>query len=613
MKPLFVIAGLVAWVSSTQAQTTNGVTTSAERQALYDANARAAQSRNNGSSSGSSSSSGSTYSAPQGATQAQSDAQLRSLFGIKTQAETDAIFRQNAQRERADREAREAATRLAAGKIRLAEEERQVADRNQQIFLSAANFATEEWMRAGFTRGDGRLMGCQTQTRSPGVLWGTPAALAALDRARAARQAFRALYDQPDASYEQLRQVARQLPIAAEGGYMGGTFGVGTALGQYEQLLRRFPAQRATAAADVLQASENYLSWPQAAANDSDQREFQLKVVRLLLKTAAAYPEQRPAIAARLGLAATQLFKRYYADDQRDSLVASPLLRFCYAGTRRCLLPGQAAATGLSEAQLQTNASALAQHLGQLLLANGQLLPACAWLVRSLDANPTNPKTTLLLTTLLADSPAALAAMPAAAMQRMGVALALPEPLQPDAMAWLADTVYVPDHPRWQALTAPQQTSLRQALVMGNYLWQAVLVNDYSLPKHRIKPLLLRLAAWNYVLSAGSGAGAKEAQELWELVAQGGSLPASRNLYREYLRFNSPRNTAKSGLYEERLHHLTSQLTNKGEGRYLIALLLLDELPGYPPLGKSDKNGGKHWLRLAAEAGSQPAAERLKR
>ena len=97
----------------------------------------------------------------------------------------------------------------------------------------------------------------------------------------------------------------------------------------------------------------------------------------------------------------------------------------------------------------------------------------------------------------------------------------------------------------------------------------------------------------------------RTAEAGWQYFAYAGSLPAARNLYRSYLLRDrkNPHDVVSS---------FASNNANNARAPYLAALLLLDELPGYPPLGKRNKGEGKRLLQEAAAAGNLAAAERLR-
>lgn len=125
-------------------------------------------------------------------------------------------------------------------------------------------------------------------------------------------------------------------------------------------------------------------------------------------------------------------------------------------------------------------------------------------------------------------------------------------------------------------------------------------------------------ATWNFVLAAGPGPNLDKAESLWHGMAEGGDVAATRNLYRAYLLGDKLPARPEDDLV--RLCYLLKNASgnfSRGQLRYQAGLLLLDELPGYPPLGKPlgkrFKKEGREMVTGAAAEGFEEAKERLKR
>ena len=598
---LGLLAGLARPVS---AQTTNGVTTGAERQALNDAATQAAQRRANApGTSGSTGSSSGSSSSGRALTQTENEARVNALFGFKTAEQKAAEARQNAQRYR-DVEAAAAAKRdkdaafnrsysSATTNTRLNEE---AAAEAAKPLVAADLDPADAWEMSGFTH-------LNVTTGQP---YGKPDDFALIARVTAARQAFLALAARPEATYEQLREVAGQLAKPDKPSYGLTNYGVATALNQYAYLLKRFPAHRASASADVLRAATANFDEGGALFYGGVGVESGREAARLLLLGASENLAEGYLAAARLAPKFTRPHvgvdrdgtnftgEVYVGAGMRgDTAQIARVMRFCYVGSLHLLGTGQPpAAGGLSAAEMSTNAAKLALSSARIQMLENHPLAAQRWLVRAVRSNDAIAAEAAKDFQMLARlHPDMLWSLPVIDWPRFG--LKTPVELA-ETRRWLADTVRIPDHPGWQTLTPAQRAALQEAQTL------AIWFNDQRVDAR------LQVATWSVVLAPTDQEARRTAEAGWRDCAYAGSLPAVRNLYRSYLLRDrkNPHDVVSS---------FASNNANDARARYLAALLLLDELPGYPPLGKRNKGEGKRLLQEAAAAGNLAAAERLRR
>ena len=604
---------LACLAGAAKAQSTNYANTSAERNAAREART-AADAAKAARGTGNSSSSSSSYSSPN--TSSGSYNPLEFQIQQERQAAKQRAANQAAEERAAD--ARYAPERAAR---RRQEEKNAAFMMRQQGFERTRSTLMLPLMRAGFSQGDARLMAYQLD----GVSETDPDILPFLDQVRQAQQAYETAFDQPNATFETLRELARQLPRGRADRVMRRRtilFGLGTAAEHRLELWERFPANRPVAAADLLQAAESYLVWDRAFERDFDTPAFRQRLTRGMLAAAPALPDQAAQMGARLASTLMAWSGAFEADIYRrelscDTAVAVPLLRFCYAGTMRCLRD-EGLSPNLSKAQLQVNAQALTARLSHILWLQGNWEPARQWTLRALDANP-RPIEMLLL---LAEHPSLAPAMQPAEWNHLAQALKLTEPLPTAALTtWLADPIAYYDHPRWQTLTPAQRTSLAQArntllqLLPRGFTWGEGSAREKMLPQGIPQGpghLREKLATWTMVLFPADSPEAADALTLWEQAAQLGSVVGARNAYRAYLlRDRAPK--VQSHMVQRPLNLFRNFRGLTAEQKYLGALVLLDELPGYPRLGKANKKEGLAWLEAAKAAGSTAAAARLAR
>lgn len=596
------------------AQTTNGVTTGAERQALNDAYTRTQAQRAaqaTPSSPGANTPSSSISGSGRQQTLTEKEAEMNALFGFETAEQKAAAGRAVLQRYR-DQDAAERASRQREFERAQASRARQSAyDKQLRDFETNANADALPWVKARFTVGDARQLGYVTGPHNVGDM--KPETLALVEQLKASRGAFLALCQQPNASYEQLRKLARELPQKSSFKDLSGgwTFGMGTAMQQYDLLFRRFP-ERPTAAADALQASHAYLSWNRLLQEGFDEPLLRQQALTAVVDAAASYPVLDAGGAAELSAYAGMAHLQ-----GADSALVLHLARGAYASLGRRLQAGPAA-NGPVTAALRVEAGRMAEIIAEGLYGQQRRAAARQWMLRVCQLNPAAARiaasnficsypnyATLLRQTTPAD------------WDLLAQALNIAAPTRPAAVvAWLQDTVFVPDHPRWPALTADQQTDLAQARALAEHLipsvgdlfegaknYQGVIVRD------------MRLATWAFVCDAAGSPSIKQAIDTWVGAAEKGAELGARNAYRAYLLGDkTPAITPDRGqlgpLY--RLAQYGGE-SDRGAHQYRAALLLLDELPGYPPLGRANRRKGRRFLEAAAAAGCPAAADWLKR
>jgi len=287
--------------------------------------------------------------------------------------------------------------------------------------------------------------------------------------------------------------------------------------------------------------------------------------------------------------------------------------RFAYAGCRHYLQNGQATPLGLTPNDVRHATGARAYELAELQLLQGRPVAARAWLRRALAADPAAERlqqgTVKYLRLMLYEYPELFGELQPAEWQLLQKPMGLAEPLRVKAVqAWLADTVRVPDDPRWQTLTATDRADLQQACTVAEWLTRGNFLLHFK------SQLNHKRATWNFVLAAGPGPNLDVAEKLWQAMNEAGDLGATRNLYRAYVLGDKLpiRSEKEVLLVVSELAGSTGNYT-KGYKKYEAALLLLDELPGYPPIGRLSKKAGRARMEDAAASGSEAAKERLKR
>lgn len=604
------------------AQTTNGINTAAERQAVNDAYTRnqaqrAAQATP--SSPGANTPSSSISGMGRRQTLTEKEAEMNALFGFETAEQKAAAGRAVMQRYRdldaADRaaEQRERDERKAAAVAR-SKAYAEAQDRRIDSMLP--------WDKVGYNISDCAELGSLSTRYQPSA-----EVLQLLDQARTARQDFIALYAQPTASYEKLRTLARQLPLREGKDYL---YGINTAIKQYDQLFERFPAQRATAAADLAQAVVTYFGWFRAFDQDFEGDGRRLEKVGYLQKAAAANPAVGYVAGLRLafnlkykynirvisksdGKGTGGVVKSQPENKFLDSALVGQLGRFAYAGCRHYERNGQAATLGLTLEQVRTETAGQMYGLAELQLLQSRPLAARVWLRRGLETDPTSEGlrqgTVNYYRTMLYEYPELFGELQPAEWALLQKPMGLGEPLHVKAVqAWLADTVRVPDDPRWQTLTEADRADLRQACAVAEWLTRGNLLLHYK------SNLNHKRATWHFVLATGPGPDLDAADKLWRAMADMGDVAATRNLYRAYLLGDKlPARPEKELMYVANALGSNDENYTNGQKKYEAALLLLDELPNYPPLGKKFKKAGREKMQDAADSGSEGAKERLKR
>lgn len=618
---LFLASGLAVGLAPRPAlaQTTNGINTGAERQAQSDAYTRSEAARRASAPAPASPGANTPLYSGSGRPQTltEKEAEMNALFGFETAAQKAAARRAVAQRER-DKQAaalRDEETRKAAAAVERAE---YAKDEDRRITSMVP------WDKVGFNISDCQELGSLSTNYNP-----TVEMVQVLGNARAARPAFVALYAQPTATYEALRAVAQQLPQRV-GEYL---YGINTATKQYDQLYERFPARRATAAADLAQALVTYFGWYRGFDKGFETDDHRLDKIKLLQKAAAANPAAGHLAGLRLALdlnpkgrykvhvlsksdgvgTSGVIHGEYYNMKFMDTAMVGQLGRFAYAGGQHYLRTGQAAALGLTPDDVRRATGARAFELAELELVQGRPAAARAWLRRALETDPASETlqqgTVNYLRVILYEYPKTFGALQPAEWQLLQKPMGLTEPLRvKPVQAWLADTVRLPDDPRWQTLTDLDRADLRQACTVAEWLTQGQLLLHYK------SQFNAKRATWNYVLAAGPGPNLEKAENLWREMARGGDVGATRNLYRAHLLGDK-----LPPLKEAELVDVVNLLSNTdgyighGKNQYKAALMLLDELPGYPPLGKSFRKSGRKMVESAAYNGDSDAKERLKR
>lgn len=578
----------------TAAQTTNGVTTGAERQALYDAGTRADQQRRAsepaGSSTGSNSpSSGSGgYSRPQ--TLTEKEAEMNALFGFETAAQKAEARRAVESRWRAQQ-----AAQAAAGRQR-----REQADLESEKYLAFQDKragGAVPWVKAQFSLNDALQLGLYSGVWAKDM---KPETLMMMDRLKASRLAFLALYAQPGATYEALRALAQELPQQGTKADLSGgwVLGIETATEQYAQLLERFPA-KPTAATDAIQAGLTYLisarHFNEASdfANDQiagiQRLEDAVRAVRQRGQTLA--PDRVVAVLRKRDETRRYLRSEYYMP---DSAVTTRLARLGFeaVGQRLTQRPGPA---GAEAQQLRAAGAYLAQAISTVLFRQQRLVSAYQWLAKSLMLDPASGAAVAdQLVARYPTYPALLQEVPVAVWNQLAPSLQMAPPLLPEVLlSWLNDTVLAPDDPRWQTLTPAERAGLAQACAFGEYL--------ATKQPAKYQDLLPKVATWNAVLAPGPGLQAQRAINFWSNKSNW--APYARNMYWA----NAKGYVGPAPMSHEAALAPVREFAERdasGQNQYQGALILLGELPGYPavsPPTDQDRELAKAWLKVAAK------------
>ena len=247
-------------------------------------------------------------------------------------------------------------------------------------------------------------------------------------------------------------------------------YGINTAIKQYDQLYERFPARRATAAADLAQSVVTYFGWYRAFDQSFEQDYRRIEKMKLLEKAAAANPAVGYVAGLRLVLnlkdkydirvmsnsdgKGTMGVVKSQPDNQfLGSTLVDHIVRFGYAGCRHYERNGQAATLGLTLEQVRSETGAQAYKLAELQFLQGRPAAASAWLRRALAADPTNQSlqqgAAKYYQVMLYEYPEMFGVLQPAEWQMLQKPMDLTEPLRLKAVqAWLADTVRLPDDPR---------------------------------------------------------------------------------------------------------------------------------------------------------------------